>query len=295
MAEGDALRGPDWTPKNDPVAYQQQVEESAKGQDFKGKFVANQTPASGVAFQGDPALSLAAARKFDPNAKLTSTWVPGTANNSETGGKSNGYWSNAIDYDQSKVPQIGAGWNLTKDQQSNLIGVPGNTKEEAAKHFKYLRDPNAFKFDPNYGWVTDKRNIIEKEGTDWIGILGPMLVGGFAGLAGAGLAGQAAMGGFNAARSISSGGSPLGAGLGFLGGLTGIPGAGTAGSIVGSKINPAKRPGTPTPTSQLIQASGGQGNLGTQRSTQQLSPQMQQLLRTPQGVQLLKAILSKRG
>jgi len=293
MAEGDVQRGIDWTPKNDPVAYQQQVEESAKGQSFKDKFVANQTPASGVAFQGDPALSLAAARKFDPNAKLTSTWVPGTANNSETGGQSGGYWSNAIDYDQSKVPQIGAGWGLTKDQQSNLIGVPGNTKEEAAKHFKYLRDPNAFKFDPNYGWVTDKRNIIEKEGTDWIGILGPMLVGGFAGLAGAGAGLSQAMAGFNAVKGVASGGSALGAGLGFLGGLTGIPGLGAAGSIVGSKLSPSKAPSAPSPTSQLIQASGGQGNLGTQRSTQQMSPQMQQLLKTPQGRQLLKLILSR--
>lgn len=120
--------------------------------------------------EDEASAQLARIRQFDPNAKITQV-------QKEVGGGEGGSQMQTvyqIDFDQSKLP-------AHKYSGNNLTGAGGYGNDHV-----WNEDDKSFGYDPNYGVMTDKRNIDPHEGIDWLGILGPMAVGGFAGLVGGG-------------------------------------------------------------------------------------------------------------
>ena len=136
-----------------------------------------------------------------------------------------------------------------------------------------LRNPNAVTNDPNYGLITSTQNTIDPSSQRNIyDLIGPLVMSGVLGAAGAGWfgatqAGEA--GALSLARGAQglamSGFSPGGIGS-FLGGISGIPGGSTIGGALGS----------------LAGAGMGGGSTGV---AQQMSPGMQisQLISAPTG------------
>ena len=105
---------------------------------------------------------LAQIRQFDPNASITER-----ANQLEGMGGSN--W--VLSFDQSKLP------SLATPEASRHVGSYGSDR---------LRDESIIFDDPNYGPTTIPQNVKQRDST-WLDIVGPLLVGGFAGLASGGL------------------------------------------------------------------------------------------------------------
>ena len=169
---------------------------------------------------------LARVKQFDPNATITQ----GSSLNSDSG-SSNTNW--VLNFDQSKIP---------KPQYQGAVSAGQYGHDQ-------LYNTNDVAYDPNYGAVTDPRNIKEPSAS-WVDKFGPALVGligmgapmlfGAAGL-GMGTAGaaQAAIGGANGGLAASAGGvgglsglsTPLATALG-----KGIPSFGN--SIANHNFNP---------------------------------------------------------
>lgn len=155
--------------------------------------------------QGDEAslqATLARIRQFDPNANVeqATRTVGGEQTQDQT------YYK--LNFDQSKLPQQ-AHPGLT------LAGPYGHDHV-------WNEDDKSFAFDPHYGVMTSAKNIDPHEGTDWLSILGPALVGGFGMLApiafgaaglGMGAGASAAIGGAQGGLAAAEGGmGGLGAG-----------------------------------------------------------------------------------
>lgn len=142
--------------------------------------------------QADAAATLARVRQFDPNATITQ----GSYLNSDSG-TSNPNW--VLNFDQSKLP---------KPQHQGAVSVGGYGRDD-------LYNQDAIAYDPNYGAVTDPRNVHYHD-SSWIDY-GPMVIGalgmgapllfGAAGL-GMGTAGaaQAAIGAANGGLAATEGG-----------------------------------------------------------------------------------------
>lgn len=179
-------------------------------------------------------------KKYDPNASVTGTWTAPPPSGGDDPHQGTGYYIPQFNYDQSKVPKIGGDVFSDADRQYLLPMDELGTGRNLANYKLY--DPKLVYNDPVYGRVTDVRNLDQRGGFDWIGTLGPMAVGGAMGLAGAGLAGSLAMGGFNAVKGLAEGQSwqrvlanaGLGAAGAAAGGLvSGAVGGGLAGGIAG--------------------------------------------------------------
>jgi hypothetical protein len=119
---------------------------------------------------------MAALHQYDPNAR----WNAVASGGGEGG--SGGESLNQLVYDNSKLP-------LNVTGQPGLIGIARGTPGSGER----LVNPNAVQQDPIYGPVTNWRNLQEK-GPSMVDVLGPLLVGGFAG----------ALGGFGMLGSIMS-------------------------------------------------------------------------------------------
>jgi len=135
--------------------------------------------------------ALARAQQFDPTASL----VQGMrTTGGEGGGIDQTYYT--LNYDPSKVPQ-------PVHPGAAAVGNYGSNES--------VYDENRLFYDPNYGVMTDPRNLKGDQGFDWLGVLGPAAVGGFAWgipmLAGAMSAGAlgGAAGSFSAPWQINAG------------------------------------------------------------------------------------------
>jgi len=104
--------------------------------------------------------ALARAQQFDPTASL----VQGMrTTGGEGGGIDQTYYT--LNYDPSKVPQ---------PMYSGAANVGNYGSNES------VYDESRLFYDPNYGVMTDPRNLKGDQGFDWLGVLGPAAVGGFA-------------------------------------------------------------------------------------------------------------------
>lgn len=157
-----------------------------------------------------------------------------------------GQYDQEYDYgntDYSKVPRIGQalGMPTNVSDNYNVVGKKGQTKQEVAKQFKYLRDPNAIYYDPNYGWIMDHRNEITKDNSvlDKIGQYAPLALSFIPGVTPFALA-LASLPGAAAKANMSGNwkGFGLSAGLTALG--MALPGLGEAGSMVGDALKYGK-------------------------------------------------------
>lgn len=130
---------------------------------WSGPSAYGMSPAGSEFPAGDEAAmyaALARAQQFDPNASL-SQQVRTTGG--EGGGIDQTYYT--LNYDQSRVP-------APVHPGLSTVGNYGSTES--------VYDENRLFNDPNYGVMTDPRNLKGDQGFDWIGTLGPALVGGFA-------------------------------------------------------------------------------------------------------------------
>jgi hypothetical protein len=132
---------------------------------------------------------LAATRQFDPNATITQ----GMRTTNE--GIDQTYYT--LNFDPSKLPAHAY-------PNANLTGVGGYGNDKV-----YNSDNRYFVNDPNYGVMTDPRNIDKREGFDWLS-LAPLAVAAFAGFGAPMLA--AAMSG-GALGAGAAGAGAAGAGL----------------------------------------------------------------------------------
>ncbi len=103
--------------------------------------------------------ALGFARRYDPNASIG--WTP----------EGNQY----VNFNNALMPQNALGGH----------GIEGIARGVAGSGER-LRSPGSVIDDPIFGRVTTPQNLAEK-GPSMVDILGPLLVGGFAGLAGGGL------------------------------------------------------------------------------------------------------------
>lgn len=191
-------------------------------------------------------------KKYDPNATVTGQWNAPTYSGGDAPAMvTSGNYTPNYSYDQSKVPKIG-GTAFTEDDRQYLMPMDEMGTGRNLSNYK-LYDPKLVYNDPVYGRVTDIRNVDQRDGFDWIGTLGPMIAGGAAGLAGAGMAGTTAMGLFNAAKGFSEGGSwqkilgnaALGMGAGYLGGQIGAGlDTGSVSLPTGGSFNPGNFAGS---------------------------------------------------
>jgi hypothetical protein len=102
--------------------------------------------------------ALARAKQFDPNATLTQ----GVGTTGEGGSVNQPIYT--LNYDQSKLPA---------PVHPGLASVGNYGSNES------VYDESRLFNDPNYGVMTDPRNLKGDQGFDWLGVLGPLAVGAF--------------------------------------------------------------------------------------------------------------------
>lgn len=189
----------------------------------------------GSGFDYDPSTTqmgqqfLDAIHKYDPNAKF----VGETRGEGQPG---NNYWS--LQGDMSKIPGLGKGVDLNQGDFDPLYYSPrsstGRTEQNFIDTQNHSFDSNSL-YDPNWKWkdpilgqITSNRNV-KPQGTSWLDIVGPALVGGFAGLAsgGLGVIGSALTKAPQMINSIANGGfnpyALASAAVPFIPGLSGLP------------------------------------------------------------------------
>ena len=118
-------------------------------------------PAGQTFTPGNEAMMYAAleqARRFDPNATLT----PQMGSTGEGGSIPQPQF--VLNYDQSKVPQ---------PVHPGLAPVGNYGSNESVYNENYLYN------DPNYGVMTDPRNLKGNRAFDWLGVAGPLAVSAF--------------------------------------------------------------------------------------------------------------------
>jgi len=149
---------------------------------WSGPAAYNMHPAGSEFAAGDEAemyAALARAQQFDPNASLSQQV---RTSGGEGGGIDQTYYT--LNYDQSKVPA---------PVHAGLAPVGAYGSNESVYNENLLYD------DPNYGVMTDPRNLKGNRAFDWLGVVGPLAVSAFgfgvpalaAGLSGGALGGAA--------------------------------------------------------------------------------------------------------
>jgi hypothetical protein len=98
---------------------------------------------------------LAIARKYDPNASVTSTARPATYGSEGQVTQQEGFDA-SVQYDKSKVPQIG-GSKFTDAQRQYLMPLSGLKGSGAGAVSLY--NPKFVYNDPNYGPITSIQNL----------------------------------------------------------------------------------------------------------------------------------------
>lgn len=140
---------------------------------------------------------LAWLRKYDPKASASRQMMGNGLN--EGGGP--GQMGLTFNADWSKLP---GAFGKDYGELGGMRQFGGETENNIKKS---LANPNGMSYDPNYGWATTnkntKLNFMEKYGP----MIGPLMVGGFAGLMNGGL-----MGLLGASKSMALPNSILGVG-----------------------------------------------------------------------------------
>jgi hypothetical protein len=128
---------------------------------WDGPAAYNMSPAGTAFLPGTEAemyAALARAKQFDPNASL----MPQMGTTGEGGSIDQQQF--VLNYDQSKVPQ---------PVHPNLAPVGNYGSNESVWNENMLYN------DPNYGVMTDPRNLRGSGGWDWLGTVGPLAVSAF--------------------------------------------------------------------------------------------------------------------
>ena len=172
-----------------PSMLSRMTQQSSSGQiPYWGSFTG---PTAQTYWDYDPSTTqmgqqfLNAARQYDPNAGFTQHQM------GESGSP-----VYQLNFDQSKVPQINQNLDMNKGDYNPVYysptssaGMPENVYNQRYQHnfdTSRLYNPNAISNNPILGSYTPRANL-RPERPNWMDYVGPLAVGGLAGLAGGGL------------------------------------------------------------------------------------------------------------
>lgn len=181
----------------------------AKSAPLQGLFDLQQWQANGpiTSIGQEQAALLDQIRKYDPNANWRFQDNSGSTNE---GGQSaaNTY---VLDFDQSKLPSAGGSSRYTPfNSAGQAQGIQSLNQGQANENIRLFNDQRTWD-SPEYGHLTDSRNVDDRTSLDPLFQYAPMVIGGIAGLAGAGGSLAGLFGGgnswFNALNGLLQAGS----------------------------------------------------------------------------------------